>query len=927
MSRWLALLLCLTLAHPSVAGESVAFFYGERPPAHLLAHFHHLVVEPENVDSDLLGELQAEGRIVHAYVSVGELGKERPWADETDPAWQLGENPDWNSRVMDLSAQGWRDFLFERRFRPLWQRGYRGFFLDTLDSHLLVAEDDGQRKRQQAGLVMLIHRLRREFPEASIFVNRGFEVIDQVGQQIDGLAVESLYRGWDPAGESYTEVDPAQRQWLQERLRTVRERFPHLTLMVLDYLPAGARDQARETAQRIRRDGYVPWVSTVGQDQVGIGTVEVLPREILMLYDSGQEPDGELAYADIHRLAAMPVEYLGYVPVYHDLRKGLPEGPLKGRYAGVISWLSAAAPQPGYGEWVYARIEEGVPVLMLGDPGFEFDEGFLARLGLRRSTVPGTPPWKVAGKDGLIGFEADVPRMTGTEVAGFLALEEDRDPGDNRFHLVVADESGRKQGVVITGPWGGLALSPWLVDPGLGERARWIVDPFALIRTALRLEDLPMPEVTTLNGRRLWMNHIDGDAFVSRAELPGTPLAAEVIRDRILERYPYPHTVSVIEGEIGPDGLYPEQSEKLEAVARSIFRLPNVEAASHSYSHPFKWAKVAGKSGTEEGYTLPIPGYTYDPAREILGSVEYVNRLLPGGKKCRIFQWTGDTLSGVDELRLIHEHGYLNVNGGDTTITRTKPFLVFVSPMARPVGPYLQVYAPVMNENVYTNDWTGPFYGFRRVIETFQLTDRPRRLKPIDIYYHFYSGTKPAALKALNQVYRWAEAQETTPVYLSDYLPLVEEFRRITIARRPDGRLQYRGIERLRELRLFRGGIDLRRSRQVAGMRLLHDGLYIHLSGHHPLLQLRPGEAPAPTVPHLHQANGQVELWKRGEKGEIRLRLRARVPALLELAGVRKECLLRLADGRRLRAAADDDHRARFTFRQRKTIDGTIECR
>ena len=53
-----------------------------------------------------------------------------------------------------------------------------------------------------------------------------------------------------------------------------------------------------------------------------------------------------------------------------------------------------------------------------------------------------------------------------------------------------------------------------------------------------------------------------------------------------------------------------------------------------------------------------------------------------------------------------------------------------------------------MNENVYTNDWTGPFYGFRDVIDTFRMTGEPRRLKPINLYYHTYSASKVAALKA-----------------------------------------------------------------------------------------------------------------------------------------------------------------------------------
>ena len=86
------------------------------------------------------------------------------------------------------------------------------------------------------------------------------------------------------------------------------------------------------------------------------------------------------------------------------------------------------------------------------------------------------------------------------------------------------------------------------------------------------------------------------------------------------------------------------------------------------------------------------------------------------------------------------------------------------------LGEHFQAYAPIMNENVFTNLWTGPFYGFERVIETFRFTGSPRRIKPIDIYYHTYSATKRASLNALHKVYSWALAQPIRPVFPSEFV-------------------------------------------------------------------------------------------------------------------------------------------------------------
>lgn len=63
-----------------------------------------------------------------------------------------------------------------------------------------------------------------------------------------------------------------------------------------------------------------------------------------------------------------------------------------------------------------------------------------------------------------------------------------------------------------------------------------------------------------------------------------------------------------------------------------MFALPNVEIASHSYSHPFKWGLA--EAGVGESYHLDIPGYVFNIQRETKDSIDYINRrLVPPGKK------------------------------------------------------------------------------------------------------------------------------------------------------------------------------------------------------------------------------------------------------------------------------------------------------
>jgi hypothetical protein len=264
----------------------------------------------------------------------------------------------------------------------------------------------------------------------------------------------------------------------------------------------------------------------------------------------------------------------------------------------------------------------------------------------------------------------------------------------------------------------------------------------------MHLPEMPVPDVSTESGRRMLMVHMDGDGFISRSELPGNPLAGEVVRDRVVNKYQIPMTISVVEAEVSPKGLYPGLSATAEKVAQDIFRAPHVAIASHSYSHPFYWGKV--NNDPNGGYNLRLPGYQFDLDREINGSIQYIEaRLAPPGKKVAMFFWTGDCVPGAQALTKTNLAGVGNMNGGDTTATRSSPTMTEVEGLGMPRGANYQVFAPNQNENVYTNNWLGPFYGFERVIETFEFTESPRRLKPINIYFHTYITTKAAGMKSL----------------------------------------------------------------------------------------------------------------------------------------------------------------------------------
>ncbi len=862
-------LIFVLAVHCALAADlpSIAFHYGKNAPLASLKAFDIAVIEPDH-GFDPMAYRSGSSSELFAYVSVGEVHPSRTYAERIPKEWRVGTNTAWQSVVVDQSQPSWPAFFADEVVGPLWARGYRGFFLDTLDSYHLFAGADAAA--QQRGLVALIRLLRVRFPGVRLILNRGFELLPALRDEVFAVAAESLYRSWDARKKRYVEVSRADREWLLGQLTTARDQYG-VTAISIDYVAPDARELARETARKIVAHGIVPYVTDGALEHLGVGLVEVLPRKVMFLYNSAESP--RINTSSPHRFAEMPVNHMGYVAEYVDVNGPLPATVAAGEFAGVLVWFNGyvpAARASALGAWLSARIEQGTRIAVFGSFGFQPEGEFL-----RRAMLQGVGPVKgalrIASRDALVGLESP-------PIPDRRLVESIRTTSDAKVLLRLSDDAGTLFDAAALTSWGGFALHPFAlrVLPGEEAQTRWIIDPFAFIQQALALPPLPVPDTTTASGRRLFFAHIDGDGFPSRSEFGDRRLAAEVLLDDVLKRYPVPHAMSVIEVETSAQGPHGKESALMEDVARRMFELPHVEIASHSYTHPFFWDSVERGEAREaaQGYSLAPKGYVPSLQREIIGSSDYIrSRLAPPGKPVGLMLWTGDAAPTEAALEMADGAGMLQMNGGYTVANRNYPSLAAVSALGTWQGRRFHVHAPIMNENVYTNLWTGPYYGFERVIETFEYTAAPRRLKPINIYYHVYSASKRASLDALHKVYRHALSQAVHPVFPTEYVRIAMNFNDVVLARTLAGdRYLVRNASALRTLRApsVLGYPDLASSAGVAGYRDGPEGRYIHLSGTEAALQF--AATPA-ALPMLSESNASLVSWHR-DGGHLRFDLR-----------------------------------------------------
>lgn len=255
----LAPLVTFGLIQPARAANfsSIAFYYGNDVSAQPLAQFDVAVVEPDH------GFIPAQSPNKHtrwlAYISVGEVLPSRAYFNDIPHSWLAGSNATWQSTLVDQSQPGWPAFVVSKIAKPLWKQGYRGFFLDTLDSYQLI-EKKGPKllEAQRQGLLQVIRALRHAFPKSMLIMNRGFELLPDIHKKVDAVAFESLYKGWDQAKGQYVDVPEDDRKWLLAQAAKVQAYG--LPVIAIDYCPPGNVECTRTTATRIRKHGFIPYI-------------------------------------------------------------------------------------------------------------------------------------------------------------------------------------------------------------------------------------------------------------------------------------------------------------------------------------------------------------------------------------------------------------------------------------------------------------------------------------------------------------------------------------------------------------------------------------------------------------------------------------------------------------------------------------------
>ena len=803
-----------------VFGDSrYAFIYSKNIDDTFINFYDKVVVDADIVDD--IYAFRYPKKMV-AYISIGEIEKWRK--QRYKKSWIISKNRTWNSLIANISSIEYQKFLLDRA-DELYKRGYRNFFLDTMDAYHITSKDRKLFLKLQNGLIEFVHKLHRRYPKAKIITNRGFEILDKIHSDISAVAVESLFGKYDHNSKSYGEVSKKDREWILSNLKRVKEYG--LDAISIDYSNGGERER-REIAKKIRALGIIPYVTDGLLQEQGECDVKRVRRDILILFNASSFKDSNAVYSDVHLITSMPIEHYGYIPILYDIStRDLPQS-VADRYHAVLIWSAGYTKNNSkIYSWVKKVKDRGIKVLFINSFVFKATEERLNEFGLKveknRNSLldKGRVVYHKPYKPFEIKFPIEYKYNFINPIRG------------KKIITVKYKNSQIDTPIAIT-PWGGYAVGNSLLI-SVADKNFLTIDIFKFLKDTLRLNNTLVPDPTTEAGRRILFAHVDGDGFVERVRTDMKRLAPEMLIEHIYKKFKIPQSVSIIQGEVDTIGIFPKLSPYMKKIAKELYSIPWIEPASHSFSHPFFWNKAiqpqnaSPKAG--KNYHLNIPNYYFNLRQETVGSINFALSFAPKNRRReKILFWSGDCLPPKKVLAYIERHHILGLNGGDTTINDLEPWLDHVAPFGIQRGEYWQIYTAQQNENIYTNEWTGPFWGFRHVIETFKRTENPKRLKAMDIYYHLYSGSRVASLQALDEVYSYALTQKTSKLYASQYIRKGKGFYHTSIADLGNNRYEIRNQGYLRTVRVDkRVKVNLRESVGVAGFNYKDNTTYITL--------------------------------------------------------------------------------------------------
>jgi hypothetical protein len=253
---------------------SYACYYG-KGQVEALAQRDAAIIETKSHTPESVAAIRRNGTLAIGYISAGEDDKLRkgdgrgPGGFDSAYYDRNGDNkPDrneiWSSYFTNAASEAWISHFLGQAKRMREEYGVDGFFLDTVETFTLYTEN-------RKPMVDLIKRLRVEHPDAVIVLNRGWDLLADLGDTVDGLMYESFTLSYDFGTKSYVRMRPSaldEGREIYERFLRPAQEAHGLVVLALDYAAGPEEPGIQDSVDRAVSFNMIPEISNIYLDQI-----------------------------------------------------------------------------------------------------------------------------------------------------------------------------------------------------------------------------------------------------------------------------------------------------------------------------------------------------------------------------------------------------------------------------------------------------------------------------------------------------------------------------------------------------------------------------------------------------------------------------------------------------------------------------------
>lgn len=244
-------------------------YYSDEAPFEAFQGFSLLVLDSNHhLDIQLFLE---NGKTVLGYLNLGEISStDENYAKLDNAGLLLGVNENWpDSRMIDVRNPLWTKLVIEQIIPKILFQHFSGIFLDTVDNaHYLETKDPKQFQGMTKAMVNLIKTIRMHYPSIKIMMNRGFELLPDLAQQIDYELAESIFIHAEPLTSVYKKAPQEDYKKTVLLLKDAQKLNPKLKIFTLDYWPINDQEGIKQIYKTQREQGFNPYVSVIKLDQI-----------------------------------------------------------------------------------------------------------------------------------------------------------------------------------------------------------------------------------------------------------------------------------------------------------------------------------------------------------------------------------------------------------------------------------------------------------------------------------------------------------------------------------------------------------------------------------------------------------------------------------------------------------------------------------